>query len=117
MEKVKNAFSLAVKKADFFGKIKNGKPVYLCEGYATGATIREATESAVIVAFDAGNLRKMAEALAAKQPDAFILFCADDDPTGTGERKAIEAAQAVGGLVVMPKFGDDRPIGPPTSTT
>ncbi len=88
------------------GKIEAGKPVCVCEGFATGASIHEATGHAVVVAFDAGNLRKMAEALRAKKPDAVIVLCADDDETGTGKRKAIEAAQAVGGLLAMPVFSE-----------
>jgi putative DNA primase/helicase len=93
------------------GKMEAGTPVCICEGFATGASIHEATGYAVIVAFDAGNLRKMAVAVKAKQPDALIVLCADDDPTATGQRKATEAAQAVGGLLAMPKFGEPRPAG------
>lgn len=99
----------AEKGGYLIGRIKKGKPIYICEGFATGASIHEATGWAVIVAFDAGNLRKIAQALRADQPEALIKVCADDDLTGTGERKAIEAAQAVGGVVVIPNFGDNRP--------
>jgi putative DNA primase/helicase len=88
------------------GKFVAGEPVCVCEGFATGASIREATGYAVVVAFDAGNLRKIAEALRAKNPDAVIVLCADDDETGTGKRKATEAAQAVGGLLAMPIFSE-----------
>lgn len=88
------------------GKIVAGEPVCVCEGFATGASIHEATGHAVVVAFDAGNLRKIAEALRAKNPDAVIVLCADDDESGTGKRKAIEAAQAVNGLLAMPVFSE-----------
>jgi putative DNA primase/helicase len=88
------------------GKIVAAEPVCVCEGFATGASIREATGYAVVVAFDAGNLLKIAEALRAKNPDAVIVLCADDDETGTGKRKATEAAQAVGGLLAMPIFSE-----------
>jgi putative DNA primase/helicase len=37
--------------------------LYLCEGYATGATIHEATGAAVAVAFHAGNLKAVAKIL------------------------------------------------------
>lgn len=90
------------------GKIEAGKPVCICEGFATGASIHEATGHAVIVAFDAGNMMKLASALRANKPDIQIVLCADDDESGTGQRKAIEAAQAVGGLVAMPVFGEPR---------
>ena len=96
------------------GKIEAGKPVCVCEGFATGASIHEATGCAVIVAFDAGNLRKIAEALRAKQPDAVIVLCADDDYRTEGNpgiSKATEAALSVSGLLAIPDFGNDRPDG------
>ncbi len=90
------------------GKIETGKPVCICEGFATGASIHEATGNAVIVAFDAGNMKKLATALRTNKPDLQIILCADDDESGTGQRKATEAAQLVGGLVAMPVFGEPR---------
>jgi len=90
------------------GKIEASTPVCICEGYATGASIHEATGYAVMVAFDAGNLKKLATALRANKPDMQIILCADDDAAGTGQRKATEAAQSVGGLVAMPVFGEPR---------
>jgi putative DNA primase/helicase len=86
------------------GNIDPGKTACICEGYATGASIHEATGHAVIVAFDAGNMKKIALALRTKYPDLKIILCADDDESGTGQRKATEAAQLVGGLVAMPVF-------------
>ncbi len=94
------------------GKIEPGKPVCICEGFATGASIHEAVGYAVIAAFDAGNLLKIAEALRAKQPDAVIVLCADDDyqvKDNPGLTKAVSAAQVVGGLLAIPDFGANRP--------
>jgi putative DNA primase/helicase len=52
----------------------------LCEGYATGAALHEATGYPVAVAFDAGNLLPVAQALRKRYPWALrILVCADDD--------------------------------------
>lgn len=93
------------------GKIGTGKHICLCEGFATGASIYEATNDVVIVAFDAGNLKKMAEAVRIKYPNVEIVVCADDDRTGVGQRKAIEAAQAVGGRVAIPEFAEPRLAG------
>ena len=89
------------------GKISDGKPVCICEGFATGASIHEATGYPVLVAFDAGNLTKMALALRSKNPTVKIVICADQDESGTGQFKAIQAAQAVGGLIAMPVFPAD----------
>lgn len=90
------------------GKIKGEKRICIAEGFATAATIHEATSYPVIVAFDAGNLRKLAEALRVDKPDAAIVVCADMDESGTGQRKASEAALAVNGLIAMPTFNNSK---------
>lgn len=53
--------------------------ILITEGYATGATLYEATNIPVAVAFFAGNLQPVAIALHEKYPFANLLFCADDD--------------------------------------
>lgn len=87
------------------GTVEDGKPICIVEGFATGASIHEATGYPVIVAFDAGNLRKMAEAVRGKNPDAVIVICADIDDNSVGQLKASEAALAVNGVVAFPSFG------------
>jgi putative DNA primase/helicase len=60
----------------------------------------------VAVAFSAGNLRAVAEALRKKLgPDVRLIIAGDNDAieTGTGQKAAIEAARAVGGLVAIPE--------------
>lgn len=87
-----------------------GRPagvLLLCEGYATGATLHQATGYAVAVAFNCGNLSAVARALRAKFPELRIVVCADDDartPGNPGLMRAQEAARAVGGVVVAPRF-------------
>ncbi len=94
-----------------------GKPVdALCivEGYATGASIHEATGDAVAVAFYAGNLLPVARALREKFPDLRLTICADDDartPGNPGVTTAHEAAQAAGAFLAVPDFGANRPDG------
>lgn len=57
-----------------------GAPVLLlAEGYATGATLHEATGRPVAVCFDAGNLVHVAKALRMLYPAALLLVCGDDD--------------------------------------
>lgn len=95
------------------GKIKGGyhligdpaERIVIAEGYATGASIHEATGDAVAVAFNAGNLQAVAEAIRAKHPDAQIIIAADDDRDTEGNpgiSKATEAAQAINGLLATP---------------
>ncbi|AVO48484.1 hypothetical protein C6568_03815 [Melaminivora suipulveris] len=87
-----------------------GRPdgaLLLCEGYATGATLHQATGHAVAVAFNCGNLPTVARALRAKFPALRIAVCADDDartPGNPGLTRAQEAARAVGGVVIAPRF-------------
>jgi len=93
------------------GKPKGGVLI-VCEGYATGASVHEATGQAVAVAFNAGNLGAVALALHAKHPALKIVMAADDDCQTTGNpgmTKATAAAQAVGGAVAVPDFGANRP--------
>jgi len=88
----------------------NGK-ILIAEGYATGATLHEITGHAVACAFNAGNLKPVAEALRAKLPEVEIILCADDDHATDGNpglTRAIEAARAVNGLLAVPAFPDTR---------
>ncbi|MGT2471544.1 AAA family ATPase [Paraburkholderia terrae] len=97
----------------FFGQ-KRGDRILIVEGYATGASLHEATGLPVAVAFDAGNLLPVARALRERLPNARLILCADDDATTAGNpglSKATEAARAVGGLLAVPDFGPDRPEG------
>ena len=101
------------------GRIKGcyhaiGKPegvLIVCEGYATGASIHEATGQAVAVAFNAGNLEAVALALHQKYPALRLILAADDDyksPGNPGMTKATAAARAVGGLLAVPTFPEGR---------
>jgi putative DNA primase/helicase len=78
--------------------------VLLCEGFATGATLREATGLPVIVCFTAGNLLEVATYISTALPEVRQVLCGDVDKSGTGQRAAIKAAQAVGGIVALPPF-------------
>lgn len=58
-----------------------GPIVLVAEGYATGASLYEATGLPVAIAFDAGNLGPVCAALRARYKKARLLICADDDET------------------------------------
>ncbi|MFO1225962.1 DUF927 domain-containing protein [Roseateles sp.] len=53
--------------------------VLIAEGYATAATLHEASGRPAVVGFDAGNLAAVAEAMPARFPGARFLVCGDDD--------------------------------------
>jgi putative DNA primase/helicase len=92
------------------GTTKGAAALVICEGFATGATIHEATGYPVAVAFSAGNLLAVAQSMRAKFSDLPLIVCADNDLTAgnPGLTKATEAARAVGGVVAVPAFGADR---------
>ena len=82
----------------------------VAEGYATAASLHQATGRPCAVAFDAGNLPHVAKALHQARPAALIVICGDDDTdtqakTGNnpGRDKATAAARAVTGLAVFPE--------------
>jgi len=86
-----------------------GDVLYICEGFATGASLREATGAAVAVAFNAGNIKPVAEAMRAKHPQLDITLAADNDvrsdgSENTGIAKASEAAVAVGARLAVPEL-------------
>ena len=63
------------------GEAEPGFVILICEGYATGLTLRIATGHtlAVYVALDAGNLQYVVPLVRALHPTCRILICADDD--------------------------------------
>jgi len=85
--------------------------VAVCEGYATGATIAQATGWTVLCAMDTSQLATVAVKVRDALPDALLVIAADDDwkrDDNPGRRAAKKAATQTGGLVVLPEFGPDR---------
>lgn len=89
-------------QADYSGKI------IINEGFATSATTRKATNDPTVAAIDAGNLIHVAKAWRQKCPHAEIVIGGDLDKSGIGQKKAREAALAVGGMVALPPFTDEE---------
>lgn len=100
------------KKFLFGGEVKNcffvigqiSKKIFICEGYATGATIHEATGCGVVVCFSAGNIVGVSRLLRTRYGTAELVIVADNDESKTGEKAANEAAEAVGASVIMPPY-------------
>ena len=51
----------------------------VCEGYATGCSLHEATGLPTIVAFNAGNLMEVCKLYKATSPWAMLVVCLDND--------------------------------------
>lgn len=88
--------------------------VCIAEGYATAASIHEATGHPVVVAFNAGNLAAVTRALRQTYPHARLIVCADDDfetPGNPGLALASAAARQSSARVSVPTFGAGRLAG------
>lgn len=97
------------------GEISPEGVIYVCEGFATAASVSEAVGGegvATVAGFNANNLAPVGAALRAKYPHARIVFCGDDDlwterngkPWNPGREKALAAATACGGVALFPVF-------------
>ena len=87
----------------------SAEAVYLVEGLATGLSVREATGCTVVVAFNSGNLSKVAERIRGESPAARIVIAGDNDhgTEGTpGKAAAEKAAATIGAKVLLPPAGD-----------
>lgn len=107
------------KEGNFFiigeQNLNKAKEMIIVEGYATGASIHEATGKTVIVAVDSGNLQAVTQALDEKYPQHTILLAADNDKqlelknkVNVGYVKALEAAQSTGRNLIYPSFSKEE---------
>ncbi|MFM0636686.1 DUF927 domain-containing protein [Paraburkholderia metrosideri] len=86
--------------------------IVIAEGYATAASATAANGCGSVVAFDAGNLRRVGEAMRKRYPDADLVFAVDNDGASgdagnTGMKSATAAANAVEGVLAVPPVGMD----------
>jgi len=93
-----------------------GEPIenaFLCEGYATGVTIHQATNLPVIIAFNAGNLIPVIKSLAITHPTLNLIIAADNDhknEVNVGLEKGKLASSAFGFILEYPVF-DSEDLG------
>ncbi|HRZ07689.1 MAG TPA: toprim domain-containing protein [Candidatus Competibacteraceae bacterium] len=93
------------------GDLSGADTLLIAEGYATAATLHEATGYPTVMAADAGNLQPVAEALRALYPDLHIIICADNDRHTDGNpglTKARQAAKAIRADLVVPEFAESE---------
>jgi putative DNA primase/helicase len=93
------------------GMPKNITELYICEGFATAASMFQITGWPVLASMNAGNLLAISKLAKSKWPNADIVIAGDDDwlthqkyGTNPGKEKAIEAANAIGANVSIPPF-------------
>ena len=93
------------------GNLESPQNVFICEGFATGCSIREATKCSVIVAFNANNLDAVSVALKVQFPDNEYIICGDDDcwkEKNVGKEKALKAARRSNSKCVFPVFSEEH---------
>jgi putative DNA primase/helicase len=84
------------------------KTLYIAEGFATAATIREATNQAVVIAYSASNLVPVTEIMRRKYGvTQDIVIVADNDASGVGLRYAEQASAKYGARIVIPPTQGD----------
>lgn len=95
------------------GPVASRRPLLIAEGYATAATLHEATGLPCLAAFDAGNLLPVALAWREKHPHRRMVIAGDDDHQlrhrdsplpNVGAEKAHEAAEAIAAALLLPEF-------------
>lgn len=90
------------------GDLTAATTMLLCEGFATGASLHEATGLPVVAALFAGNLTLVAKQLRQQFPTATIVVCGDndirdDETPNTGLEAATAAANAIHGVLAIPE--------------
>ena len=95
------------------GIITAGQPLYLCEGFATGATLHAETGHPVACAMNAGNLLEAGRHLQRRHPEAVLIVAGDDDRQtegNPGKTAAIVAAAGLGCGLILPPWPADAPL-------
>ncbi len=97
----------------YLGVIVPGEVLYICEGWATGATIHEHTGEAVACAMNANNLLEVGRRLQREHPDAVLIVAGDDDRLtegNPGRTAANHAAAMLGCGLVFPPWSGNEPL-------
>lgn len=80
----------------------------ICEGIATGLSIKQATNLPVFCALSCTNMKPVAQAVREEYPQCKIVIAADLDRAGQPDRHSKDAARAVNGLLAAPVFSGTR---------
>mgnify|MGYP000131917832 FL=1 len=99
------------------GKLKDRAPLLIVEGYATGATVHEATGATVACAMNCHNLLPVGEALRKRYPKAQLIICADDDAKTAAKRGMNPGVKSAEDAATQLKCEWIKPIGLPEGAT
>jgi len=98
------------------GTLHPERPLLITEGFATGATLHEASGLPVAVAFSGRNLAAVAQQYRQAHPTLSLVIAGDNDhtreqanKTNTGSMLAENAAALVGGVTLLPSFTPNQP--------
>ena len=83
--------------------------IAICEGYATGATVHQATGYTVYIAFNCGNLEAVCRIAKKQNPAGTLIVCADNDhltPGNPGQFHGKTAAASIQAQIVTPIFSN-----------
>lgn len=89
--------------------LSDSRRAFVCEGYATGVSIAQATDSPVIVACCAKNVGPVVADITRQYPQVELIIAADNDQDkdpNTGVSTAVEVAQKFGLRAIIPQFPD-----------
>lgn len=78
--------------------------IYVCEGFATAASVHEATNECTVVAFNSGNLMEVVGEVKKKYPNKTIIVCADDDKTDVGLKSALKVSKTHNCQILIPRI-------------
>ena len=119
-EKQQNITYPAKKQGNFFllgaKNLNSVKEVFVCEGFATAASVYEATKNPTIMGVDAGNLKIVIKNVKEKFPKMKITIAADNDikkelnnAVNVGKKTAFDIQQKNDNIkVVLPNFTNEE---------
>jgi putative DNA primase/helicase len=94
-----------------FGKLEDGKPICIAEGYATAGSIFVSTNYTSLMVVARTNILNVAKEIKRKYPNSEIIICGDDDidtPSNPGRTDAENAARKISCKVCFPIFPKDK---------
>ncbi|MFZ6045679.1 toprim domain-containing protein [Pseudomonas sp. CR3202] len=96
------------------GRVEGRCRLFICEGWATGATLHAHTGCPVVCAMNAGNLKAVAMTMRVRHgPEVDLVIAGDDDRQSKGNPGRIaanRAALAADALVVYPEWPANAPL-------